>query len=95
MKFLILTRCLKVRILASAIDCTDVCWLLQAAGLFCEIHAGTILGVLKFNNNLPWDVDADIHFETSNLSAFLKIAGPKVKAAGLTIVSPFSLLYHC
>ena len=50
--------------------------------MLCELHAGTILGALKFNYDLPWEVDADIHIEPSNYSTYVQIALPKLKKQG-------------
>ena len=45
------------------------------------------MGALKFNNNLPWDIDADISVETSNLTAFRHIVAPILRRQRFAVVS--------
>ena len=46
-----------------------------------------MLGVLKFESSLPWEVDADLELELNNETAFLDTVGPKLEILGYKIVS--------
>jgi len=50
----------------------------------CEIDAGTLMGAIKMNKVLPWDIDADLIFTSSQYN-ILKTFNKKVKNAGYTI----------
>ena len=60
---------------------------MKASGLACEISDGTALGAVKFQGQLPWEVDADVSIEQKNMTAFKKIVGPAVKKYGFRFVS--------
>ena len=41
-----------------------------------EIDSGTLLGAVKFNNFIPWDVDGDVYVQTQSIFQFFQ---PKQK----------------
>ena len=41
-----------------------------------EIDSGTLLGAVKFNNFIPWDVDGDVYVPTRSIFKFFQ---PKQK----------------
>lgn len=41
--------------------------------LYCVADTGTLLGAIKFNSILPWEVDADMGFALSNLTAYRQL----------------------
>ena len=53
-----------------------------------------MLGAVKFSNNLPWEVDADIFIEQTNYSTFVKVATSNLTAQGLTVVSLYYILHN-
>ncbi|XP_067936439.1 uncharacterized protein [Watersipora subatra] len=54
----------------------------EQAGLFCEVTDGTILGIVKFESSLPWEVDGDLELETNNVTKFTSIVSPKLEETG-------------
>jgi len=42
----------------------------QEGGFLCKLQAGTLLGAVKFNSVLPWELDADIIIHCNNFTAF-------------------------
>ena len=49
----------------------EVC---NIAGLYCEPSSGTLLGLIKFENALPWERDSDIRIIAENFTtAFIKL----------------------
>lgn len=55
-------------------------------GLFCEMQEGTILGALKFNGLLPWELDADLTLHAKNYTAFGEKVIPYFAENGYTWV---------
>ncbi|XP_028402712.1 uncharacterized protein LOC114525530 [Dendronephthya gigantea] len=51
------------------------------AGAICEFASGTMIGAVKFNGVLPWDMDGDIIFVSNNFTALKNLEG-KIKNAG-------------
>ncbi|CAH1776799.1 unnamed protein product [Owenia fusiformis] len=48
--------------------------LCEKNNILCELQEGTALGAVKFNKVLPWELDADITFHSSNFSKFESLA---------------------
>ena len=42
----------------------------EKIGFHYELDSGTLLGAVKFNNFLPWDIDVDIHVPTQHMHHF-------------------------
>ncbi|XP_067937840.1 uncharacterized protein [Watersipora subatra] len=64
----------------------------EEAGLQCEVTDGTILGTLKFETSLPWEIDADIEIEANNVSTFNSRVASKLKSLGYSVAA--SKGYH-
>ena len=62
----------------------------QAAGLFCDVTDGTILGLLKFESSLPWEIDADLQIETGNVTTFYSRIAPNLRKLGYSVVSCYT-----
>ena len=41
-------------------------------GFHYEIDSGTLLGAIKFNNFIPWDVDGDVYISTKAIYDFFQ-----------------------
>ena len=48
----------------------------EKLGFHYEIDSGTLLGAVKFNNFIPWDVDGDVYVPTRSIFKFFQ---PKQK----------------
>ena len=60
---------------------------LQAAGLVCETTDGTMLGTVKFEGSLPWEVDGDVEILKKDLPAFEEKIYPLLRKLNYKIVS--------
>ncbi|XP_069105196.1 uncharacterized protein [Argopecten irradians] len=49
---------------------TSVC---ESRGVEYEVRSGTLLGAVKMNSVLPWDIDADINYLLSNYSVIKQL----------------------
>ena len=41
-------------------------------GFHYEIDSGTLLGAVKFNNFIPWDIDGDVYVSTKAINDFFQ-----------------------
>jgi len=55
--------------------------------MICELNDGTLLGSLKFEGTLPWEVDADLSVDSNNFTAVRDILAPYLKSKNLSFVS--------
>lgn len=55
--------------------------------MMCELNDGTLLGALKFNGILPWEIDADISVEGDNFTKFADLVAAAVVTEDYTFVS--------
>jgi len=55
--------------------------------MICELKEGTLLGSLKFEGTLPWEVDADLAVDSKNFTAVRDILVPYLKSEHLSFVS--------
>ena len=67
----------------------EISLVFQAADMLCQISDGTVLGAVKFNSALPWEIDADMEIDSTNHSTYLKMMVPKLKNYGYKVVSLF------
>ena len=44
----------------------------KETGLHYELDSGSILGAVKLNNFIPWDIDGDIYISTEDMKYFQK-----------------------
>ena len=42
----------------------------QAIGVHYELDSGSLLGAVKLNNFIPWDIDGDIYIKTEDMHHF-------------------------
>ncbi|KAF6025300.1 hypothetical protein EB796_016385 [Bugula neritina] len=52
--------------------------------MICELNDGTLLGSLKFEGTLPWEVDADLSVDSNNFTAVRDILAPYLKSKNLS-----------
>jgi len=55
--------------------------------MLCEIQEGTLIGTLKFNGVLPWELDADLALHQNNYTAFAEKLKPYFTGMGYKWVS--------
>lgn len=60
--------------------------------MLCELQEGSLLGALKFNGLLPWELDADLALHSNNYTSFAEKVIPYFKSLGYTSVS-FDIFY--
>ncbi|CAH1776798.1 unnamed protein product [Owenia fusiformis] len=61
--------------------------LCEKNNILCELQEGTALGAVKFNKVLPWELDADVTFHSSNFSKFEALASSFQKLGyGLSVI---------
>ena len=48
----------------------DVMSVCEKLGIYCQVDSGTVMGALKFNGILPWELDADIQYIPVNWTSF-------------------------
>ena len=59
--------------------------------MICRLHAGTLLGTLKFNSVASWEKDSDVLFHKDNFTAFRNLK-PYIIKSGYKWVSSFSIV---
>ena len=55
--------------------------------MLCELEEGSLMGALKFNSILPWEIDGDITLHQDNFTAFGEKITELAKQQGYTLVS--------
>ena len=45
----------------------------EKLGFHYEIDSGTLLGAVKFNNFIPWDVDGDVYISSKAIFDFFQL----------------------
>lgn len=58
----------------------------QDADIPHEIHSGNVIGIAKFEENLPWELDGDMKYDQNQHNRALKLLRESVPS-GVRVVS--------
>lgn len=61
-------------------------FLLKEVGILYELIGGTLLGAVKLNAYLPWELDADLLIHPNNKTAFTEQVKPYLNSQGFKVV---------
>ena len=53
----------------------------------CELNAGSVMGTIKFESIIPWDIDGDIFIEKADYNSYVNNVFPKLKQLNKKMVS--------